>query len=213
MFDNHTVSNQVIMSGIIDSQPSLDHTYLGENFYIVQMNVSRKSNTIDRIPLMISDRLIDPQADPRGMYMEVNGQFRSYNGVEEGHNRLMLTVFVKKVVTCSPPMPRISPVNSIYLDGFITRVPLYRRTPSGREITEMMMAVNRRHSSDYIPCICWGRNARAAEKLEVGTRVRIWGRVQSRDYRKFIMTQEGEKQINKTAYEISVGRMELPVPA
>jgi len=210
MTDREINRNQVIMSGIVDSPLQYSHVIFGEKFYALELLVSRKSGRTDRIPVIISENLIDTDKDPRGMYLDIRGQFRSCNRIEDGRSRLILTVFVQDVAALSMPESGVSPVNSIYLDGYISRRPFYRRTPSGRELTEMMMAVNRRNSSDYIPCICWGRNARLAERFPLGTHVHVWGRVQSRIYRKKIISESGDTHISRTAYEISVGRLELP---
>lgn len=208
-------TNQVIMSGIVETPLMFSHCLYRENFYTLDLMVCRKSGRVDRIPLIIPERLIeDKDEDYRGRFMEIRGQFRSFNKMVDGKNRLILTVYVQMVVSCRRVQESVSPVNSIYIDGFISRKPYYRRTPTGREITEMMLAVNRLHASDYIPCICWGRNARLADKLELGTRLRVWGRIQSRTYRKWVVLPDGgEESYSRTVHEISIGRMELPMLA
>ena len=163
--------------------------------------VKRLSDSEDRIPVMVSERLIDITQDYVGEYIEIHGQFRSYNRHEEKRNRLVLSVFAREV-----KFEETVPVNQIFLDGYICKPPVYRKTPLGREIADLLMAVNRPYGkSDYIPCICWGRNARYASAFEVGGHVLIWGRIQSREYMKRISENETEKRI---AYEVSVSKLE-----
>ena len=149
----------------------------------MEVLVKRLSNSEDRIPVMISERLIDVTQDYVGEYIIVQGQFRSYNRHEEQKNRLVLSVFAREVsfVESDEDMDGVK-TNSIFLDGYICKSPVYRKTPLGREIADLLLAVNRPYGkSDYIPCICWGRNARFASSFEVGAHVHILGRVQSRE--------------------------------
>ena len=167
--------------------------------------MKRLSNSDDRIPLMISERLIDVTQDYEGEYIMVSGQFRSYNRHEEQKNRLVLSVFVREVEFVEEEMDGAK-TNSILLDGYICKAPVYRKTPLGREIADLLLAVNRPYGkSDYIPCICWGRNARYASGFEVGAHVQVLGRIQSREYIKKISEIETEKRI---AYEVSVSKLE-----
>ena len=159
----------------------------------------------DRIPLMVSERLVDVKESYRGKIVEVHGQFRSYNKHEESRNRLILSVFVREFAFVGEEGTLTKP-NSIYLDGYICKPPVYRKTPLGREIADLLLAVNRPYGkSDYIPCICWGRNARYASAFEVGGHVLIWGRIQSREYIKRTGENETEKRV---AYEVSVSKLE-----
>lgn len=154
---------------------------------------------------MVSERLIDVTQDYVGEYIEIHGQFRSYNRHEEKRNRLVLSVFAREVEFVEEEEETL-PANQIFLDGYICKPPVYRKTPLGREIADLLMAVNRPYGkSDYIPCICWGRNARYASAFEVGGHVLIWGRIQSREYMKRISENETEKRI---AYEVSVSKLE-----
>lgn len=172
---------------------------------MVDVLVKRLSNSDDRIPLMISERLIDVTQDYEGEYIMVSGQFRSYNRHEEQKNRLVLSVFVREVEFVEEEMDGAK-TNSILLDGYICKAPVYRKTPLGREIADLLLAVNRPYGkSDYIPCICWGRNARYASGFEVGAHVQVLGRIQSREYIKKISEIETEKRI---AYEVSVSKLE-----
>ena len=205
MSDKIIENNQVTIMGEIASDFTFSHEVFGEGFYMVEVKVKRLSNSEDRIPLMISERLIDVTRDYTGEYIMVNGQFRSYNRHEEKHNRLVLSVFAREVNFVEEQDESL-PVNQIFLDGFICKPPVYRKTPLGREIADMLLAVNRPYSkSDYIPCICWGRNARYASAFTVGGHVLLWGRIQSREYMKRIGENQSER---RTAYEVSVSKLE-----
>lgn len=172
---------------------------------MVDVLVKRLSNSDDRIPLMISERLIDVKQDYTGCYIMASGQFRSYNRHEEQKNHLVLSVFVREIEFIDEELDGAK-TNTILLDGYICKKPVYRKTPLGREIADLLLAVNRPYGkSDYIPCICWGRNARFASGFEVGEHVQILGRIQSREYIKKITETETEK---RTAYEVSVSKLE-----
>ena len=172
---------------------------------MVDVLVRRLSNSDVRIPLMISERLIDVHQDYTGEYIMVTGQFRSYNQHDENKNRLVLSVFVREVSFVEEEVDGAK-TNTIQLDGYICKCPIYRKTPLGREIADLLLAVNRPYGkSDYIPCICWGRNARFASGFEVGEHVQILGRIQSREYVKKLTETETEKRI---AYEVSVSKLE-----
>ena len=191
--------------GTVDSEFTYSHEVFGEGFYMLEVVVSRLSHMEDRIPLMVSERLVDVKESCMGKIVEVHGQFRSYNKHEEGRNRLILSVFVREFSFVGEEGTLTRP-NSIYLDGYICKPPVYRMTPLGREIADLLMAVNRPYGkSDYLPCICWGRNARFAGKFEVGTHIHLWGRIQSRTYQKRLEDDVVEK---RTAYEISVNKIE-----
>ena len=193
--------------GEIASEFEFSHEVFGEGFYMLELLVKRLSDSFDRIPVMISERLIDVTKDYRGEFIQISGQFRSYNRHEEKKNRLVLSVFAREAVFAEATDDKIKS-NQIFLDGFICKPPVYRKTPLGREIADMLVAVNRPYGkSDYIPCISWGRNARFAANFEVGSRVQIWGRIQSREYVKRLEDDRTEK---RTAYEVSVSRS-LPV--
>ncbi|GAA6491539.1 MAG TPA: single-stranded DNA-binding protein [Candidatus Bariatricus faecipullorum] len=205
MPDKMIENNQVTIMGQVASGFAFSHEVFGEGFYMVEVLVQRLSSSYDRIPLMISERLIDVTQDYTGEYISVSGQFRSYNRHEEQKNRLILSVFVREVSFVDEE-PDGSRTNSILLDGYICKEPVYRKTPLGREIADLLLAVNRPYGkSDYIPCICWGRNARFAAGFEVGEHIQILGRIQSRDYVKKISETETQK---RTAYEVSVSKLE-----
>ena len=205
MSDKIIENNQVTIMGKVATEFSFSHEVFGEGFYMVEAEVKRLSNSEDRIPLMISERLIDVTQDYTGEYIMVHGQFRSYNRHEEQKNRLVLSVFVREI-SFMEEEPDGTKTNSIWLDGYICKEPIYRKTPLGREIADLLLAVNRPYGkSDYIPCICWGRNARYASGFEVGEHVQLLGRIQSREYVKRISDTETEKRV---AYEVSVSKLE-----
>ena len=194
------------MMGEIVSEFQFSHEVFGEGFYMVELAVNRLSNYSDYIPLMISERLIDTEQDYTGQLIRVTGQFRSYNRHEEKKNRLVLSVFVRELEFLDE-IDENEKTNQIFLDGYICKEPIYRKTPLGREIADVLLAVNRSYGkSDYIPCICWGRNARFASGFTVGSHIQIIGRVQSREYVKRISDEEVEHRI---AYEISVSKVDL----
>lgn len=206
MTDKVIENNQVTVMGEIISDFSFSHEIFGEGFYMVDISVKRLSDSYDIIPVMVSERLLDVNADYKGMYICINGQFRSYNRHEEHKNRLVLSVFAREVDFIEE-MEESSKTNQIYLDGYICKEPIYRKTPLGREIADVLLAVNRPYGkSDYIPCICWGRNARYASQFKVGERCAVWGRIQSREYMKKLDEEHIERRI---AFEVSVSKLEL----
>ena len=201
VFDN----NQVSIAGEVVSEFTYSHDVFGEGFYVLEISVSRLSESNDIIPVMVSERLINVKNSYVGMFVQINGQFRSYNRHEENKNRLVLSVFAREI-TVSEEETEIAKPNHIFLDGYVCKQPVYRKTPLGREIADVLLAVNRPYGkSDYIPCICWGRNARFADSFEVGGRVQVWGRIQSREYQKKLSETEYEKRV---AYEVSVSKLE-----
>lgn len=206
MADKIFENNQVSIVGEIVSDFEYSHEVYGEGFYMVEVSVSRLSNFVDYIPVMVSERLIDVNGDYMGKYVYISGQFRSFNRHEEKKNRLVLSVFARELEVL-PDAGEENASNQIFLDGYICKESIYRKTPLGREIADLLVAVNRSYGkSDYIPCICWGRNARFAAGFEVGTHVQIWGRIQSRDYVKKINETDVEQ---RTAYEVSVSKIEF----
>lgn len=173
---------------------------------MMEVSVRRLSDFVDYIPVMVSERIIDVEADYIGQLVYISGQFRSFNRHEERKNRLVLSVFARELEILDPDCDEDAG-NQIFLDGYICKEAIYRKTPLGREIADLLVAVNRSYGkSDYIPCICWGRNARFAAGFEVGTHVQIWGRIQSRDYVKKLSETQVEQ---RTAYEVSVSKIEI----
>ena len=205
MGDKIFENNQVVIAGEIVSGFTFSHEVYGEGFYMVEVAVNRLSNYADYIPVMVSERLIDVTQNYEGQYICVVGQFRSYNRHEEKKNRLVLSVFAREIEFTDEPGEDVKS-NQIFLDGYICKEPIYRKTPLGREIADLLIAVNRSYGkSDYIPSICWGRNARYASGFEVGSHVQIWGRIQSREYVKKLNEFETEKRF---AYEVSVSKID-----
>ncbi len=198
------INNKTTIIGEIVSDFRYSHQVYGEGFYIVDVAVSRLSELSDIIPLMVSERLVDVTENCVGRLVETSGQFRSYNRHEGLKNKLVLSVFVREWEFVDEN-PEAGKTNQIYLDGFICKAPIYRKTPLGREIADLLIAVNRPYGkSDYIPCIAWGRNARFASGLSVGSHVQMHGRIQSREYQKHISDDEYE---TRTAYEVSVSKL------
>ena len=205
MTDKVIENNQVTVMGEIASGFTYSDEIFGEGFYMMDVRCKRLSESYDTIPVMVSERLMDVTADYTGELICVNGQFRSYNRHEEKKNRLVLSVFVRELEFINEEVENAK-TNQIFLDGFICKMPVYRKTPLGREIADILLAVNRPYGkSDYIPCICWGRNARFASGFEVGGHTQIWGRIQSREYMKKIDEEESERRV---AYEVSVSKLE-----
>ncbi|MDR2889001.1 MAG: single-stranded DNA-binding protein [Lachnospiraceae bacterium] len=206
MTDKVIENNQVVIMGEIMGDFEFSHEIFGEGFYMVDVRVERLSDSSDIIPLMVSERLINVEEDFKGQSIMVTGQFRSYNRHEERKNRLVLSVFAREIEFVEVTPENVQ-TNQIYLDGYICKEPIYRKTPLGREIADLLLAVNRPYGkSDYIPCICWGRNARYASGFTVGERCAIWGRIQSREYMKKISEDQASKRV---AYEVSVSKLEL----
>lgn len=191
----------VSMTGEIVSEPCLVHEGRGERLYMAYILTRRTSGVTDRIPLMIPGELIGP-GDCTGRMASVEGQFRSYNRHGDGKSRLILSVFVKELRLLETGWPVDCACNNqVFLDGFICKAPIYRKTPKGREIADVILAVNRPHGkSDYIPCIVWGRDAWDVSRLDVGAALRISGRIQSREYDKMLSETESETRV---AYEVS----------
>lgn len=198
---NEMFNNKVYLSGNVAGEAVYSHEIMGEGFYEIQLAVKRLSGQDDLIPLTVSERLMNEHLFVDGEMLTVEGQFRSYNKLEEGKSRLMLTVFVREILeNDSEHNPNI-----IELTGYVCKKPNYRTTPFKREICDLLLAVNRAYNkSDYIPCIAWGRNARFAEKFEIGERIYVSGRIQSRNYQKNV---DGE-MISRVAFEVSINKID-----
>ena len=201
-----TDNNMVTISGKISSELEYSHEIYGEGFYNFLLEVSRLSASSDYISVTISERLICSRTLSIGLVVEIEGQFRSYNSFGENGSKLLLTVFAREISFLDDETCIKNP-NKIFLNGFICKKPIYRSTPFGREITDLLIAVNRAYNkSDYIPCISWGRNARFCSGLNIGDNIKVWGRIQSRTYQK--KTADGGVT-NKVAYEVSLSKMEI----
>lgn len=194
-------NNKVYLQGEIVSEATFSHEVYGEGFYEFYVRVPRLSGQTDVLPVTLSERLIKDGLLAKGKSICALGQFRSYNKLENGRSRLMLTVFVRELLE---ELPGKNP-NGILLSGYICKPPVYRTTPFNREIADVLIAVNRAYNkSDYIPCIAWGRNARFVKTLGVGERVAVSGRIQSREYQKKLSDTETRTM---TAYEVSVSKL------
>lgn len=203
--DNISLNNEVELTGTVDSELKFSHEVYGEGFYSFMVKVMRLSDISDIINVTISERLLQNILLVKGDTVSISGQFRSYNNYTESGNKLILTVFARDICV-NPEEVKFKNPNHIFLNGFLCKKPVYRTTPFGREIIDILIAVNRAYNkSDYIPCIAWGRNARFAGSLEVGENIKIWGRIQSREYQKKLSETES---VTKTAYEISISKME-----
>ena len=209
MNTNYSENNHLVLVGKVVSEKSYSHEIYGEKFYVFNLEVVRLSSTVDIIPITVSERLLTDLELEIGKKVKVEGQFRSYNNYENERNRLILTVFAKEIVeqeeVAEEEKDEIT--NEVVLVGYICKKPIYRQTPFGREIADVLLAVNRAYNkSDYIPSIAWGRNARFCQNMEVGTEVKITGRVQSRNYEKKF--PDGTAQ-TRVAYEVSIASMEI----
>lgn len=193
-------NNAVYLCGIVNSEPTYSHEFYGEKFYDFFLKVPRLSEYCDILPITVSERIMNEVNLQIGETIALDGQLRSFNKLVEDHSHLMLTVFVKNFKTPVKGNPNI-----IELKGYICKQPIYRTTPYNREICDLLIAVNRAYNkSDYIPCIAWGRNARFLKDANIGQKINLSGRVQSREYNKRI----GENDfVKKTAYEISINKV------
>lgn len=201
--DNLMLNNKIYLEGKIVSELEFSHEMYGEGFYSFNLEVMRLSDSVDMLNITVSERLLTGIDITIGKDIIVEGQLRSYNKFMDGTNKLILTVFARNIEPC---IERSKNPNEIFLDGYICKEPVYRTTPFGREIADVLLAVNRAYNkSDYIPTIAWGRNSRFCQTLEVGDNIRVWGRLQSREYQKKVSDTD---VIKKIAYEVSVSKME-----
>ena len=214
MDTNYLENNNLTLVGKVTGEKRFSHEIYGERFYFFDLEIARLSGNSDIIPITVSERLITEEMLTQGKKLLVKGQFRSYNSYDNEKNRLILTVFAKDITELEEndeeenEMAKKDMItNEVILVGFICKKPIYRQTPFGREIADVLLAVNRAYNkSDYIPTIAWGRNARFCQNLEVGTKVKLVGRVQSRMYEK--KHEDGTVE-NRVAYEVSVGSLEV----
>lgn len=216
MDTNYLENNYLTLVGKVTGEKEFSHEIYGERFYTFKLGIPRLSGNQDIIPITISERLVGEDTLQEGKKLLVKGQFRSYNSYENERNRLILTVFAKDVMEVEEEeieeeeneiIRKDTITNEVVLVGYLCKKPIYRQTPFGREISDILLAVNRAYNkSDYIPCISWGRTARFCQNLEVGSQVKVIGRVQSRMYEK--KYEDGTVQ-NRVAYEVSVGSLEV----
>ena len=201
--DNLMLNNKIYLEGKVTSELEFSHEMYGEGFYTFNLDVMRLSDSVDTLNITVSERLLSDMQLIIGSDVIVEGQLRSYNKFIDGSNKLILTVFARNIEPC---MERSKNPNEIFLDGYICKEPIYRTTPFGREIADVLLAVNRAYNkSDYIPTIAWGRNSRFCQTLEVCDNIKVWGRLQSREYQKKVSENE---VIKKIAYEVSISKME-----
>ena len=215
MDTNYLENNYLTLVGKVTGEKKFRHEIYGERFYIFNLSIPRLSGNSDIIPITVSERLIKEDTLQEGNKLLIKGQFRSYNSYENEKNRLILTVFAKDILEVEENegeeendiVRKDIITNEVVLVGYICKKPIYRQTPFGREISDLLLAVNRAYNkSDYIPCIAWGRNARFCQNLEVGTQVKVVGRVQSRTYEK--KHEDGSVE-TRVAYEVSIGSLEI----
>lgn len=216
MDTNYLENNYLTLVGEVTGEKRFSHEIYGERFYVFDLSIARLSGNADIIPITVSERIITDDTLTSGKKLLVKGQFRSYNSYENEKNRLILTVFAKDVIEITGDeyikpedelKSRDDLTNQVVLMGYVCKKPIYRQTPFGREIADLLLAVNRAYNkSDYIPSIAWGRNARFCQNLEVGTQVKILGRVQSRTYEK--KYEDGTVE-TRVAYEVSIGSLEI----
>ena len=201
--DNLMLNNKIYLEGKVTSGLEFSHEMYGEGFYTFDLDVMRLSDSVDTLNITVSERLLSDIKLEEGIDVIVEGQLRSYNKFIDGSNKLILTVFARNIEPC---LERSKNPNEIFLDGYICKEPIYRTTPFGREIADVLLAVNRAYNkSDYIPTIAWGRNSRFCQTLSVGDNIKVWGRLQSREYQKKVSESE---VIRKIAYEVSISKME-----
>lgn len=215
MDTNYLENNYLTLVGKVTGEKRFSHEIYGERFYVFDLSIPRLSGNADIIPITVSERLLKEDTLTEGKRLLVKGQFRSYNSYENERNRLILTVFAKDLTEVEENeveeeneiVRKDIITNEVVLVGYICKKPIYRQTPFGREISDLLLAVNRAYNkSDYIPCIAWGRNARFCQDLEVGSQVKVVGRVQSRTYEKKFDDGRVETRV---AYEVSVGSLEV----
>ncbi len=216
MDTNYLENNYLTLVGKVTGEKRFSHEIYGESFYVFNLEIPRLSGNSDIIPITVSERLLQEETLQEGKKLLIKGQFRSYNSYENEKNRLILTVFAKDIVELEENeveeeeneiVKKETITNEVVLVGYICKKPIYRQTPFGREISDLLLAVNRAYNkSDYIPCIAWGRTARFCQNLEVGSQVKVVGRVQSRTYEK--KHEDGSVE-TRIAYEVSVGSLEV----
>jgi len=195
-------NNIVRVSGEVTKEPIFSHEIFGEGFYEFSIKIKRLSDIYDVVPVTISERLLQDKALVVGKKVHFLGQYRSYNKLVDNKSKLLLTIFVREFLDddCDDE-------NSVDIVGYVCKEPIYRTTPFNREICDVLLAVNRSYNkSDYIPCIAWGRNARYVKGFNIGDKVRVSGRIQSRVYQKRL--DDGTIE-TKTAYEVSLSKVIL----
>lgn len=204
--ENYNENNSIQIGGRVVKEPEFSHEVFEEKFYKFYLETKRLSESHDELPVIASERLVDINELKNGTLLKVDGQFRSYNQLNNtGRNKLVLTIFAKEIIKSEDE--KIITLNDANFIGYICKNPIYRKTPLGREIADVLIAVNRSYKkSDYIPCILWGRNAKFCETLGVGSMVKLNGRIQSRKYEK---KNENGESVPMTAYEVSISKFSV----
>lgn len=203
--ENYSDNNSILIGGVVVSEPEFSHEVFEEKFYSFNLETKRLSDYNDVLPVIISERLIDIKSIKNGLLVKIKGQFRSYNKLVDNKSKLVLSIFAKEIEVVEDES--VITLNEANFIGYICKNPIYRKTPLGREIADVLVAVNRSYKkSDYIPCILWGRNAKFCETLSVGSRVKLTGRIQSRKYEKKL---EDGTVLSKVAYEVSISKFAI----
>ena len=203
--ENYSDNNSILIGGVVVSEPEFSHEVFKEKFYSFNLETKRLSDYNDVLPVIISERLIDIKSIKNGLLVKIKGQFRSYNKLVDNKSKLVLSIFAKEIEVVEDES--VITLNEANFIGYICKNPIYRKTPLGREIADVLVAVNRSYKkSDYIPCILWGRNAKFCETLSVGSRVKLTGRIQSRKYEKKL---EDGTVLSKVAYEVSISKFAI----
>mgnify|MGYP001853438228 FL=1 len=203
--ENYSDNNSILIGGVVVSEPEFSHEVFEEKFYSFNLETKRLSDYNDVLPVIISERLIDIESIKNGLLVKIKGQFRSYNKLVDNKSKLVLSIFAKEIEVVEDES--VITLNEANFIGYICKNPIYRKTPLGREIADVLVAVNRSYKkSDYIPCILWGRNAKFCETLSVGSRVKLTGRIQSRKYEKKL---EDGTVLSKVAYEVSISKFAI----
>ena len=203
--ENYSDNNSILIGGVVVSEPEFSHEVFEEKFYSFNLETKRLSDYNDVLPVIISERLIDIKSIKNGLLVKIKGQFRSYNKLVDNKSKLVLSIFAKEIEVVEDES--VITLNEANFIGYICKNPIYRKTPLGREIADVLVAVNRSYKkSDYIPCIAWGRNAKFCETLSVGSRVKLTGRIQSRKYEKKL---EDGTVLSKVAYEVSISKFAI----
>jgi len=197
---NDVVNNKVYLQGVVTSEPVYSHAVKDEEFFTFNLSVKRLSGQCDILPIIVPKRMLHAVQVENNLALR--GQFRSFNKVEQDRRKLVLSVFVKEICEFDE---NANP-NVIELNGFVCKPAIYRTTPFSREICDVLLAVNRNfNKSDYIPCIAWGNNAHVVSELSVPSKLKIIGRIQSREYVK--VEENNANPITKTAYEVSISKL------
>ena len=199
--ENPREANRVVLCGTVAGKPEYSHMSRDVEFYTFPLEVARLSGNIDRLNIIARRQLLENIEIEENSFLTVCGELRSFNNKSDVGNKLIITVYAREIC-----FDGITDVNNVYLTGTLCKKPTLRTTPMGRDICDLMLAVNRHYGrSDYLPCIAWGTKARDASQWDVGTVISLEGRIQSRRYIKTIDGQAFEK----IAFEVSVTELSI----